>query len=327
MTSESSDQRAGNGDRDHPADAPDESARRDAAGSAADRESGGGEPASRATDANREETQKSYRTILAQEIEEGLVEIDRPVSGQFISGLSAGLDIGFGPFFLAVLLAIPRDGLSAPLFDLLAAGAYAVGFVFVVLGQSDLFTEHTTLAVLPVLHGRASYASLLYVWAIVYAGNIVGATVFTVFAAYAGLAIDAFSPAALAELSRGFVEYSTLGMLLSAVLAGWLMGLLSWLVRASRDTVTILLVVLVVAGGIGFAHLPHSIAGTVEVGFGVVTGEVALVEFARFLVVSTIGNTAGGVVFVALVKHSHAMRGGAEPESVTVESVDDQSGS
>ena len=41
---------------------------------------------------------------------------------------------------------------------------YAVGFIFVVLGRSELFTEQTTLAVLPVLNGRASVASLLRGW-------------------------------------------------------------------------------------------------------------------------------------------------------------------
>jgi len=278
-----------------------------------------GDTATGDTRAQEQETQKSYRTILAQEIEEGLVELNRPTSGQFLSGLSAGLDIGFGPFLVAILLAMPREGLPAPLFELLVASAYAIGFVFVILGRSDLFTEQTTLAVLPVLHGRASYGELVNVWVTVYAANILGGAIFAAIAVYTGQEIGAFSSAALADISRGLIRYSWQGTLLGAVLAGWLMGLLSWLVRATRDTVSILFVVWILAGAIGFAHLPHSIAGNVEVLFGVFAGHVDVTSYLAFLAVATLGNAIGGTVFVALIKHSHAMRGGNEPKSVRVE--------
>ncbi len=55
---------------------------------------------------------------------------------------------------------------------------YAVGFIFVVLGRSELFTEQTTLAVLPVLSRRVSPVRLLRLWGIVYSGNLLGATLF-----------------------------------------------------------------------------------------------------------------------------------------------------
>jgi hypothetical protein len=45
--------------------------------------------------ARSEGAQKSYQTILEQEITEGLRELERPSAGLFISGLSAGLDVSF----------------------------------------------------------------------------------------------------------------------------------------------------------------------------------------------------------------------------------------
>ena len=60
---------------------------------------------------------------------------------------------------------------------------YAVGFIFVVLGRSELFTEQTTLAVLPVLNRQASVLELVRTWAVVYVANLLGA------AAFAGLAV------------------------------------------------------------------------------------------------------------------------------------------
>ncbi|MFB6129857.1 MAG: formate/nitrite transporter family protein [Salinigranum sp.] len=269
--------------------------------------------------AREQETQKSYRTILAQEIEEGYVELNRPASGLFLSGLSAGLDIGFGPFLMVAVLSLPSEGLPAPIRTLLVSAAYAVGFTFVVLGKSDLFTEQTTLAVLPVLHGRATYRELGKVWAIVYGANILGAAGFAGLAVVIGPATGHLHPAAFREVAGTLVAYSWWVTLVSGVLAGWLMGLLSWLVRASRDTISLLFVVFIVTGTIGYLHLPHSIAGTIEVLFGVfVSGSVSPAAFGTFLLWSTLGNVVGGVVFVALLKHSHAMRGGEDPGRVVV---------
>lgn len=270
------------------------------------------------TRAQTGEIQKSPQTILAQEIEEGLVELHRPTSGLFLSGLAAGLDIGFGPFLMAVVLTLPRGGLAPPLLELLVAGAYSIGFLFVVLGQSDLFTEQTTLATLPVLHGRATYGQLGKVWLVVYVSNLLGVTMFAALAVVLGTQTEIVSSAVLGEIAHGLVKYRWWVTLLGGVLAGWLMGLLSWLVSATRDTVSLILVVVIVTGSIAYAHLPHSIAGTMEVLLGVFGGYVSLSRFAVFLFWSTVGNIVGGTVFVTILRHSHAQRGGYEPDSVTV---------
>ena len=268
------------------------------------------------------EIQKSPQTILAQEIEEGLIELHRPIGGLFLSGLAAGLDIGFGPFLMAIVLALPEGGLAPPLLELLVAGAYSVGFLFVVLGQSDLFTEQTTLAMLPVLHGRATYRQLGKVWVVVYVANLLGVTLFAALAVVLGTQTEIVSSAVLGEIAHGLVKYRWWVTLLGGVLAGWLMGLLSWLVSATRDTVSLILVVVIVTGAIAYAHLPHSIAGTMEVLLGVFSGHVSLGAFGEFLLWSTLGNIVGGTVFVSILRHSHVQRGGYEPEEVTIGSED-----
>jgi len=94
---------------------------------------------------------KAARQILRQEIEEGLDALERPAAGLFASGLSAGLDVGFSLFLMAVMLTQADGILPKPIVAMLVANMYSVGFIFVVLGRSELFTEQTTLAVLPVL--------------------------------------------------------------------------------------------------------------------------------------------------------------------------------
>src|SRR5690606_2480098 len=128
-----------------------------------------------------EESQKSYHTILEQQTSRAEEELKRPAVPLFLSGLTAGLDIGFGPFAMAVGATLLRDVVAGPVLDLFTSALYATGFVFVILGHSALFTEHTTSAVLPVLGRRAGVDRLLRLWAIVLAANVLGAALFAGF--------------------------------------------------------------------------------------------------------------------------------------------------
>ena len=254
--------------------------------------------------------QKSKHAILTQQIESGLVELERPASGLLLSAVSAGLDIAFGPLFMAVLLTLVDGAWGAPLTEIAVANMYAIGFLFVVLGRSELFTEHTTLAVLPVLDGRASVGSLARLWGLVYVGNLVGGTIFAVTMVWLAPAYGIVNPAVFAEIATKLIDHGPGLLFAGGVLAGWLMGLLSWLVTASRETVGRIIFVWLIAAAIGLAHLPHSIAGNVEVLAGMlVTPDIGLQDYLRFLLLATVGNVVGGVTFVALLKYGHVVRG------------------
>jgi len=270
-----------------------------------------------ATNANRDEAQKSYRDILRQQVHEELVQIQRPTAGLFISGLSAGLDVGFSLLLMAVMYTMTAGVFAEPVVNILVANMYSVGFIFVILGRSELFTEHTTIAFLPVLNGRASLGALSRLWAIIYTSNLIGAAIFAFLATIIGPALDVIDPVAFEALARPLVEHPWWIILLSGVLAGWMMGLLSWLITASRDTVSQVLLVWLVTTGIGLAHLHHSIVGTVEVLAAVFAMQgVTLAEFGHFLLWATLGNAIGGLVFVALIKYGHASQEAGEGSPV-----------
>jgi len=250
--------------------------------------------------------------ILDIEIRRGLSELQRPTTGLSLSALSAGLDIGFGPLLMAVLLTTAGvAGAGELTTELLLAVAYGVGFIFVVLGRSELFTEHTTLAVLPVIDGKATVARLVRLWGIVYVANLFGALAFAGLIVTVGPSVDVVSQSALVELARIYTDQPSVGLLGGGVLAGWLMGLLTWLVAGADSTGARLLVVWLIAAAIGIAHLPHCIAGTVEVVAGVlVSPTLSPSALGRFLLLSTVGNLVGGTVFVSLLKYGHVVRSG-----------------
>jgi formate-nitrite transporter family protein len=253
-----------------------------------------------------EEPQKSYETILEQEITAGLTELERPAAALLLSGLSAGLDVSLGLLLMAVMRTLTEGVLSKPVSEILVAMMYASGFLFVVLGRTELFTEHTTLAVLPVLDGRASLKQLLRLWGLIYIANQAGAAAFAAFLAFLGPHLGVIEPRVFGDIASGLVDHPGWVILLSAVLAGWLMGLLSWLVAASRDTIGQIFIVGLVTTAIGLCHLHHAVAGTAEVLAGVFSGRGAtMADFGKFLLWATLGNVIGGIVFVALLKFGH----------------------
>lgn len=256
--------------------------------------------------------QKTTQDVLASIIDDAVHEMNRERSGLLLSGLSAGLDIGFGPLLMAVLLTVAEFSFATPLTrELLMANAYALGFIFVIIGRSELFTEHTTLAVLPVLDGQASLHQLARLWSIVYVGNLVGASIFAGFAVLVLPAMGTADPKAFVTIATALTDHHWTVLLAGGVLAGWLMGLLSWLVAAAQETTSRVLLVWLIASAIGFLHLPHSIAGTVEVLAGVfVSPAVTVGDFAVFLTAATIGNALGGSIFVSLLKYGHVTRSG-----------------
>lgn len=249
--------------------------------------------------------------VLTSLIETGQHEIERESTGLLLSGFSAGLDIGFGPLLMAVLLTLTAGGYGDIVTELLLASAYAVGFIFVIIGRSELFTEHTTLAVMPVLDGRSTIGGLARLWGLVYVSNVVGGIVFTAFVVTLMPNLGVASPEAFGTIAHKLVDHDLGWLFVAGILAGWLMGLLAWLITAAQETVSRLFIIWLVTASIGILHLPHSIAGNVEVLFGVfVSPEVSVLDYVKFLALATVGNAVGGTVFVGILKYGHVVRGG-----------------
>ncbi|HET8712329.1 MAG TPA: formate/nitrite transporter family protein [Gemmatimonadales bacterium] len=251
-----------------------------------------------------EEAQKHSHTILEQLTSDTEDDLQRPTQGMLLSGLAAGLDLGFGPFAVAVAVTLTEGTFSKPVQELLSANLYAVGFIFVTLGKSELFTEQTTSAILPVLARRASIAQLLRLWGLVLLANLVGGAVFALLATRLGPGLGIVTPATFIQLATPLIDKTAGVTLLSAVAAGWLMGLVAWLMSASRETISQIVVVWLTTSLIGLFKLHHSIAGSSEVLMSALSGGASAAEYARFLALAVLGNAVGGVFFVGLLKFS-----------------------
>ncbi|WP_421764520.1 formate/nitrite transporter family protein [Ekhidna sp.] len=247
---------------------------------------------------------KTVDEILDEQIKTGLGEYERSNRNLFFSALAAGLEIGFSLYVLAIIYTYLGDGDPISLHFALAIG-YPIGFVFVVLGRSELFTEQTTLAVLPVLNGNKTILNLLKLFGIIYFGNLLGGYIIGGLLVFLTPPLEVVDIEAFYHLAHKMIKFDAWIIFGSALLAGWLMGLLSWLVTSAQDTMSRIFIVIMITFVIGLGSLHHSIVGSIEVFAGLITSpKITWTDYFHFQFYTTIGNIVGGVLFVSIIKYA-----------------------
>ncbi|WP_345817149.1 formate/nitrite transporter family protein (plasmid) [Paraburkholderia sp. PREW-6R] len=244
----------------------------------------------------------SPRALVIHEVvrEEGETAMERTAGALMMSALAAGLSMGFSFLIQAVIESSIPD---SPWRHLVASFGYTVGFVIVILGQQQLFTESTLSAVLPVLTRRdlKTVAKTGRLWAIVLVFNIVGTFIFAAMLQIRGVFPDEVVKA-LGHLAAQPFSGSFTITVVRAVFAGWLIALMVWLLPSARSArlITILLITYVV----GISNLSHIIAGSVEASYGVMTGAASVRDYlCVFFGPTLLGNMIGGISLVAIINH------------------------
>ena len=261
------------------------------------------------TEHTPEQPKEPYE-IMVEQLEGGLKEYRRSNIGLFISSLSAGLEVGFSILAIGIIYTLFKTEVSPGKLYLMMALVYPLGYIFVIIGRSELFTEHTVLATIPVLNGKASFKSLLTLWVIIYAGNIIGGYLFGAIILQFNAGTHLISLDFFHFVSQKMVAYSSTNIVVSSIIAGWLMGTLSWLLSAAQDTLSRVAMIFFITFIISIAGLHHCIVGSIEIfmAYFANANDVSGFEFLRFQGLSTLGNIIGGVVLVALVKYAHSKR-------------------
>ena len=218
---------------------------------------------------------------------------------------AAGLILGFTAMAVAVVNVAAQPFAEWPMLERLAVAlVYPLGFVLCLMSGSELYTEHTATAVYPVLDGKARMSAPVRLYVTVIAGNLVGAVI------SASLMIGADAVVGAREgyidIGRHLVAFPAFPLLISAVLAGWLMALGAWLIMATPPTVSQIVSIYIVTFLIGLGGLHHSIAGAVEIfAATMASDEFTAYQVVRFLSLALFGNLIGGSLFVAALNYAH----------------------
>jgi formate transporter len=253
---------------------------------------------------------------MARRAEEaGARKIATAPASLFALAVLAGAFIALGGVFATTALAGAGSAPWGPT-RVLAGLAFSLGLILVVVGGAELFTGNN-LVVMAWASRRVTTRALLRSWAIVYAGNFVGAaaTALLVFLSGAYRFGDgAWGAAALAiavaKMRLGFGQAVALGVLCNALVC-----LAVWMTYSARSTTDRVLVVVPPVAAFVAAGFEHSIANMYFVplallirdfdpSFGPGLGVESLgwgSFVARNLVPVTVGNMIGGTVLVAAV--------------------------
>lgn len=247
---------------------------------------------------------KTHGEILREQIIEGCETYDRSKSSILLSSFTAGLEIGFSFLMICSVFGFFQGKVAEETIFKLIALVYPIGFILVVLGQSILFTEQTSLLTLPVLSNKRSVFSLFKIWGVVILGNLVGGILIALTLSWIGPNLGLFDAQVIAKIGEHFADYDLPTILVSAMLAGWLMGLLSWLVTSSKETTSEILIIYIITAVMGFTGLHHSIIGNIEIFAGMlVSPHIDFLIYLKTLITALIGNALGATIFVALLKY------------------------
>jgi formate-nitrite transporter family protein len=237
--------------------------------------------------------------IFAQVSRNARRELQRPLRALAVSGIAGGLAMGLTGLSVSAVKATLG---SAPWADFVALLFYPVGFLAVILGRAQLFTENTLYPVALILAERRHVWATARLWAVVFVSNVAGAFLFAMLAART----RALQPAMLRSLSQLGIAAATAGsrhIFWSAVVGGWMIALVAWLVSGSHSITGSFAVIWTLAFIVGLGHFAHCIATSGEILAAVLNHGLTAGDYFRWLLPATLGNVAGGVVLVTLLEY------------------------
>lgn len=238
-----------------------------------------------------------YQVVRRQ----GEEELARPVGSLAMSGLAAGLAIMASVIAQGAL----REKLpeSVAWRDLASDLGYSLGFLIVILGRLQLFTEQTIVSVLPVVAApdwrKLGMAARL--WAVVFAANMAGAALAAVMNLHLGLVSPELG-AAMLEVSARLLEKAPLDLMLQGIPAGFLIASVAWLRAGASGSE--FLIVLALSTAIALGDFTHVVAGAAETFLLVADGRIGLGHAgAGIILPALVGNVIGGTGLFALLAH------------------------
>tara|TARA_R110002051_G_scaffold250747_2_gene310102 strand:- start:21271 stop:22116 length:846 start_codon:yes stop_codon:yes gene_type:complete len=245
-----------------------------------------------------------YRDILSRVIHEGEEIFKIKNKAISLSALIAGLEIGISYLLISTLYYLLSGKIAEDSIFKLFSVVYPVGFILVVLGKSALFTEQTSVLALPVLNGQRNIWELLRIWGLVILGNVIGGIVFTLFIGVLGPNLGLFTHDTMVTIGEHVLKPDSWVLFLSVIVAGWLMGLLNWLLNSTKNSLTRIVLILMITGVIGFGGFHHSIVGNIEVfGAFLYSDTITILDYLLFLFLALLGNGIGGAIVVGLFKY------------------------
>lgn len=248
----------------------------------------------------------SAELIYERVLHDARDELGRTPRALLLSALLAGFTVGATP----LVVALTFQQLEATDVEVFVASlVYPIGYIAVILGRAQLFTENTLYPAVLSLEERQHLPATARLWAVVLLGNLIGgfamALLLVETTALPESVIDELAKLGDEAASRPFWK-----TFWSGVLAGWLLAMVAWLVEATETAIGQFVVIWLLTMLVGLGAFDHCVASAVEVFGGLLDGRVGLGEAAGWEAAAILGNVLGGVLIVSLANYGQVKRGG-----------------
>jgi len=247
----------------------------------------------------------------------GVAKANASAITTFVLGVVAGAFIGLGAVLSTTILSGSTPGSGAARW--LAGIGFSLGLILVVVAGAELFTGNNLL-VMGLVSRRITVALLLRNWALVYVGNLIGATsiVLMVWLAEWWKQSEGAVGATALSIAAAKTSLPFGVVLMRGVLANALVCLAVWLATGGRTVTDKVIAIVLPISAFVAAGFEHSVANMYFIPVGwllkreptVVAAATAteeqlasldIVGFGNNLAAATIGNVIGGAVLVGLV--------------------------
>ncbi|WP_049921493.1 formate/nitrite transporter family protein [Halopiger djelfimassiliensis] len=253
-----------------------------------------GAPAAGSVVRDRFSSDEVFQRIVAaadEEVTSGSREL-------FFSGIAAGFAITITVLLYASLYGA-TDG-----HPILSALLYPLGFIYIIIGGYQLYTENTLPPVALTLERITSLPALLRHWTIVLAGNFTGGAIGAAVLAWGGVLSPEAAEAAAYLGTHGPEDTAWLHLFTKAAFAGLIVAGVVWVEYAARETVARILVVYMAFLAIPIGNLYHVVTSFTEMAYVVFLGELSpFVGVFHFVLPVLLGNTIGGILLVTVVNY------------------------
>jgi len=237
--------------------------------------------------------------IFHAAVENAREEIRRSPRTLAFSGVTGGVTMGLTGLGVAAMRAILGEG---PWAELASYMIYPIGFIAVIIGREQLFTENTLYPVVLVLDEKRYFKETGRLWGIVFAANITGAFLFALLATQTG-ALTPEIASQLVRLGSDAVHGTASHFFWSGVIGGWIIAFVAWVVTASQRTIGQLVMIWLLAFIVGIGKFAHCIATSGEILSAVLSGAIPTARYFQWLLPATLGNIVGGVLIVSVLNY------------------------
>jgi formate/nitrite transporter FocA (FNT family) len=270
-----------------------------------------------------QDTQKNLERPSAQDIYEQVAnnarqELGRSTISLAISGLAGGIFMGLSALGNAIAIALLTSSGTVPTNTILfvAKMFYPLGFIVVILGRSQLFTENTLYPVALVLAEKRHFWKTLRLWATVLPANVLGALVFAALATLTN-AVRPDVVQSLAQLGLDAIHNPPATIFWSGVMGGWIIATVAWLVSGSHSITGSVMIIWMLTFVVGLGNFAHCIAASGEVLAAILIGKAGWMSYPTWLLPAVAGNICGGVGMVTLLEYGQVIYGkDAEAEAI-----------